>query len=708
MAWAGILCLVTPAVAEEQGQPDGDASPQQVLRLPPTVITATRSEQSSFDLPAAIDVLEAAQIREGQLQVNLSESLVRVPGVVVQNRQNYAQDLQISSRGFGARAAFGVRGVRLIADGIPATNPDGQGQAATFNLSSAQRIEVLRGPFAPMYGNHSGGVIQIFTRDGPREPEAQASFTLGSYGTWKAGLQAGGQAHSLNYLLDVSRFESDGYRDHSAATRDHLNAKLKYSAAPDSTVTLVVNALDQPDTRDPQGLTRAEAAANPRQASPSALAFNTRKSIRHRQAGLVFDQRAGEDQLHLVGYLGTRSVIQFQSIPTGAQAAATHPGGVIDFDRAFGGFGARWTRKTRLGDAPFNVTAGVDYDRSDEDRRGFQNFAGTRLGVQGALKRDEDDKVAALGAYLQGEWEPGPRWKLMAGVRYSEVKFDSRDRFVTGANPDDSGSARYGAVTPAAGVLFRLTPSVNLYANAGRGFETPTFNELFYRPDGTTGLNFALQASRSESYEVGVKAFPRADTALNLALVRVDTGNEIVVASSSGGRTTFKNAGRTERRGVELSLESEFGRGLGAYLAYTYLDARFAEAFTTCVGAPCTNVTVPTGNRLPGVPRSSLYGELSWRHAPAGFSTALEARWNGKVYVNDANTEFAGSYAVLNWRAGLEQRLGAWRLKEFVRVDNLLDRAYIGSVIVGETSGRFYEPAPGRGYFAGITAEHRF
>ncbi len=672
------------------------AQPARELQAAPVVITATRVEESSFDLPVSIDAVDAATIRSGQPQVNLSESLLRVPGLVVQNRQNYAQDLQVSSRGFGARSAFGVRGVRLIADGIPATMPDGQGQAATFNLSSASRIEVMRGPFSALYGNAAGGVVQIFTEDGPAQPTLEASALAGSYGTAKAGAKAGGQAGSLNYVLDLSRFDTEGYRDHSAATRDHLNAKLKYALDAASSLTLVVNALDQPDTQDPLGLTLAQWQDNPRQAAPQALTFNTRKSIRHAQGGLVYERQLGAaDSLRLMGYFGNRQVEQFQSIPVAVQAPVTHPGGVIDFDRDFGGASVRWTRKGALAGGPLTVTVGIDYDLADERRLGFENFVGTTLGVKGALRRDEDDRVHNLDEYVQAQWQPAERWRLSAGLRHSVVRFESKDRFVVGANPDDSGAVRFASTNPVAGLLYQASPSVNLYVNAGRGFETPSFNELFYKPDGSPGLNFALQPARSRHYEAGVKAFLGAGTRLNLALFRVDTRNEIVVAGSSGGRTTFRNAGETERRGVELALDSDLGRGFNAYFAYTGLEAKFrGDALD--------------GKTLPGVPAATAYGELAWKHA-SGFSTALEARASDKVQVVDTNAQPAApGYTVANWRAVYERRLDGVTLTGFLRVDNLFDKKYVGSVIVGETNARFYEPAPGRSFMAGIGARVQF
>ena len=707
--WVVVLAALSIVCAHADETPPNNASETErpAVRMAPIVITPTRIEQSSFDLPVSIDVLDARQIQSAQPQVNLSETLVRVPGIVAQNRQNYAQDLQISSRGFGARSTFGVRGIRLFADGIPATSPDGQGQAATFDLSTARRIEVMRGPFSALYGNSSGGVIALFTEDGPSVPTLSADALRGSFDTSKYGIKFGGESGALNYIGHASRFDTEGYRDHSAATRDQLNGKFTYTLNPDASLTFVATALRQPDTQDPLGLTKAQADANPRAAGNNAILFNTRKSIDHNQEGLIYESRLSErNSLRLMAYNGNRDVTQFLAIPIATQNGPLHSGGVVDLDRQFGGTDARFTHRTVLGGAPLALTAGIAYDNQEERRKGFINS----FGVQGALKRDEDDRVYNLDEYAQAEWRFLPRLTGTFGVRHSVVRFESMDHFITGTNRDDSGSVSYRATNPVAGVLFNLTPRVNVYANVGRGFETPTFAELAYKPDGTAGLNFALQPSTSNNYEIGVKSFLGSETRLNLALFRIDTNKEIVVASNSGGRSTFQNAGRTDRRGAELALESSFGGGFGAYLALAYVSAEYSEPFFACISAaPCTVQTrIPSGNKIPGVPRATAYGEISWREKPHGFETALEARWSDKIYVDDANSEAAPGYAVANWRAGFVQHNARWDISEFLRVDNLFDRRYFGSVIVNASGAQFYEPAPERNYTIGLQARYRF
>ena len=661
------------------------------------VVTATRAPRPSLEVPASVDRIYADEIRDGRPQVNLSESLGRVPGITVQNRQNYAQDLQISSRGFGARSTFGVRGIRLIADGIPATMPDGQGQAATFALGSAERIEVLRGPFSSLYGNASGGVIRIDTEDAPEVPTAEPSFSLGSYDSWRAGLKLGGQYGALNAIGDVSRFMTDGYRQHSAATRDHLNTKLRLGFNDATSLTLVTNALRQPQTQDPLGLTRAQFDADPRQAVAQAFAFDTRKTVYQEQAGATLSHRFGDSRVELVAYGGERWVEQYLAIPLATQNAPTHSGGVVNLDRGYGGGALRYFTDT----GALRLSLGLEHEAMSERRRGFIN----NLGIASALKRDEDNEVTSTDLYAQAGWQLSERWSVHGGARHSRVRFESDDAFVAPGNPDDSGARSYRATTPVAGVVYRVNRSTSVYGNLGQGFETPTFVELAYRTSGT-GLNLDLQASRSRHAELGLKTILAGRARLNAALFSVVTKNEIVVEQNTGGRATFKNAGHTDRKGIEIGAETLLGGAFEARLAYTWLEATFRESFNTVTGTPAVPITVAGGSFLPGVPRSQLYGELRYRRE--WFYTQLEALRRARVPVNDQNSEFADAFSVFNLFAALVQQSGRWRISEFVRIDNLTDRNYAGSVIVNDGNGRYYEPSPRRNYLLGVQASLRF
>lgn len=670
------------------------------------VITGSKVEHPSFDLPAAIDVIDAARIRNAQMRVNASESLSAVPGLVVQNRQNYAQDLQISSRGFGARSAFGVRGVRLLADGIPATMPDGQGQAATFNLDIAERIEVLRGPFSAIYGNHSGGTIQLFTREGKGGPAVETTLSAGSYGTRKMDLNAHGSVNGIGYLVDTSRFQTDGYREHSAARRDQAFAKLTAEPSSTSKLTLTASTLEQDDTQDPLGISwetylrdrrAGQIDANDTETPKRTLAerYNTRKSIGHTQAGLSFDQRFGEDRLRITAYGGSRQVIQYLSIPRFVQTRPTQSGGVIDFDRTFHGADISWLTVRPLAGGKLSTTIGLDYGRSRDERKGFENFVGAQFGLKGALRREETDTVTSTDPYAQAEWEGGP-WVVSAGLRHSRMKVSVDDRYLQ--NGDDSGSVSFSHTTPVFGVLYKVSPTLNVYASAARGFESPTLNELFYSGAGE-GFNFRLQPSTSTHVEAGVKTYIGSNTRVNAAAFQVKTHDELVVDTSGGGRTSYRNASKTLRQGAEVSVDSTFGGGFSTRLALTTLRAVYEQGFGT----------VPEGSRLPGVPNASLFAELAWKNQAGNLDAAIETIANSKVYPDDANLEApAPGYMVVNARVQARQKLGRWQLKEFARINNIGDKDYVGSVIVGDGNQRYYEPAPGRNWILGISAQYQF
>ena len=729
-AWPPLACLlvlvgglVGGRTAAAQGGEDSAA-----VQLPEVVVSASRGEQLSFDAPAAIQSVDREVIRGAGPQVNLSESLSRIPGVVARNRQNYAQDLQVSIRGFGGRSTFGIRGLRLVVDGIPATMPDGQGQASTIDLSTAARIEVLRGPLAQLYGNAAGGVIQVFTAEGTRPPTAGGGLMLGSddmrrwslnaSGRWDAASGSGADPAAApspagdgggggllsrlgtGVMAGYSDFRTDGYRDHSAARRRQFNAKVTIDATEDTSFGIVANRFDQPLAQDPLGLTRAQAEADPRQVVPIAVQQDTRKTVSQDQAGVVAEHRLDADR-RVSGriYAGRRDLDQALAVPLAAQASPTSAGGIVDLERRYGGAGLQYAHRVATSAGGVQLLAGIDYDTMKERRRGFVNDGGMR----GALKRDEDDRVSNTDVFGQASWDISEAWTLTGGLRASKVRFRISDDFITAANPDDSGSQSYSAVNPVAGVTWHYSPQVNLYAQLGRGFETPTFSELGYRPGGESGLNFALDASRSNHYEIGGKFLLTPEQRLDVALFSIRTSDEIVVDTNVGGRTTYRNAGGTSREGIEASYHGRFGKAFSATTAFTWLQAEFRDAFQSSGG------TVESGNRLPGIPSHQLFVDLAWAPNPvAGPFAGVEVIRTGSVQVDDLNTDAAEAATITNLRGGWRFPFGRWGLTALARIDNLGDKRYFGSVIVNDGNGRFFEPAPGRNWLLAAQLDYRF
>jgi iron complex outermembrane receptor protein len=680
--------------------------------LAPVVITGDGAWQQRWLAPGSIEVVDGDELRAGQLQINLSEGLGRVPGLVVRNRQNYAQDLQISVRGFGARAPFGVRGVRLYVDGIPASAPDGQGQAANFPIGSADRIEVIRGPFSALYGASAGGVIALYTQDGQRPAEWRSGLAAGSNGLWRFSTQLTGQTGSAaqpgwSYSLDVGQFATDGERAQSAASRATGNLKLSRAHEGGRTVLLLNRHTSR--ALDPLGLTRAEFDADPGQTTPVATQFNTRKTVSQTQLGLAWEQALGQGhRIELMGYGGQRGVRQFQAIPTGAQIPAGSAGGVIDLARDYWGWNARWRLDRRYDSGEhLTVSAGLASDRQTEERRGYENFIGPTLGVLGRLRRDETNRASTLDPYVQAEWRT-PDTTLTAGLRHSSVRFTSADRYVVGTNPDDSGAVRFDGFSPVLGVRRELTPQLQAFASLGRGLETPTLNEVAYRASGLTGLNPALNASRSVSAEWGLRGRQAWGT-WSATVFETRTRDEIVVLSNTGGRSTFQNAGRTRRHGLELAGLLQWGR-FTVTPAYTWMDARYRDGFLTCTATPCATPTVPVaaGNRMPGLAKQQAYLQVAWEPGWANSVFTLEAMHTGRMAVNDRNTDATAASTLFNLGVRFEQNRGDWTWREFLRIDNLTDRAHAGSVIVNEGNNRFFEPGARRSVYVGVELVRRF
>lgn len=692
---AALPALLLPLIAAAQ------AADEQTM-----VVTAAPTTVSELDTPAAVSVVNGDEMRQAAPRVNLSESLGAVPGLQVQNRQNYAQDLQLSIRGFGSRSTYGVRGLRIYVDGIPATMPDGQGQTSNIDIGSVDTLEVLRGPFSALYGNSSGGVINVTSQTGTQPPTVEASSYYGSFGTWHYGMKAtgavgdGSHAGDVDYTVSTNRFTTHGYRDHSGARKNLANARLGVRINDVSKLTLLLNSVDI-KANDAGGLTADEWRDNPRQ-SPRGDQHNTRKDTRQTQAGLRYErQLSAQDDLSVMMYAGERETTQYQSIPRAPQLKPSHAGGVIDLTRHYQGIDTRLTHRGELL-VPVTLTAGLDYENMSERRKGYEIFVmvngAPQYGEQGALRRNERNLMWNVDPYLQTQWQLTDKLSLDAGVRYSSVWFDSNDYYITPGNGDDSGDASYHKWLPAGSLKYALTDAWNVYLSAGRGFETPTINELSYRADNQSGLNFGLKPSTNDTVEIGSKT-RIGNGLLTAALFQTDTDNEIVVDSSSGGRTSYKNAGKTRRQGMELGLDQQFGESWRLKAAWTWLDATYRT--NVCGDASCN------GNRIPGIARNMGYASFGYQ-PEQGWYAGSDIRYMSDIMANDENTAKAPSWTVVGLTTGYKWSYGRMDMDLFGRVDNLFDREYVGSVIVNESNGRYYEPAPGRNYGIGLNLAWRF
>ncbi len=657
------------------------------------VVSASRAEQRSFDAPASIQSVERDVIQEGGPQVNLSESLNRVPGLTILNRQNYAQDLQVSIRGFGARTAFGIRGVRLLIDGIPATTPDGQGQGSSISLPSTERIEVLRGPLAQLYGNSAGGVIQAFTREAPEVPEFMYQYYGGSYGMHRNDWQYAGKNGGVGIVADYSTFDTNGYRDNSTTQRKQFNGKLNFGPDEKTRVNLIFNQFDMPLAQDPAGLTSSELASNPQQAGSSTVSTRTRKIVLQNQVGsTLLHQLDDSRSITARAYFGTRDNTQYQSTNKW-----------VGLNRSFYGVGLQYNEKLNLGSMPVRWAAGYEFDRSREYRQG----GAASLGEKTSTTRSEDNQAESSDLFAQATAMVSEQFSLTGGARYSTVRMLSEDYYLSDGN--GSGNISYSSVNPVLGVTWHANDNLNIYANYGKGFETPTLAEMAYNGSSLPSFNTSVGAASSQHYELGAKWIPSPRSRLDFTLFQINTTDEIVIASNSSGISTYKNAPGTSRLGWELAFRSLLTENLRAQVSASAIDAQFTQTFSSYRSS--TAITVNSGNKIPGIPQQFLFGELLWaqngasinrRKSTAGLQGGVEAVSAGRLYADDTNTASADGYTTFNLKASHGWVVGKGSLTAYARADNVTDQRYVGSVIVNQSSQQYYEPAPGYNWTLGL------
>ncbi len=670
------------SVTQAQDTRAGDAASNEGAILKPILVTAPRVETPIARVPSAISVVNTEDIQLGQPTLGLDESLVRIPGVFSQNRFNFAQDLRVSIRGFGARAAFGIRGIKILVDGIPATLPDGQSQVDSLDLGSAEQVEVLRGPSSALYGNASGGVINITTEEGPEAPFVEGRMTFGAYDLWKTQLKSGGQVGPLNYLVNASRLEYGGYRERSRTENVVFNGKFRLTLDDASDLTAVVNVVDSPLANDPGGLTRQQVEDNPRQAAANNLRFRTGEEVSQQRFGLVYRRDFGDlHDLQVNGYFTAR------------QFRGAIPFRVIEFDRYFVGGGIQYGYHGNLFGRPSRLTVGIDVQHQSDRRQNFNNVNGE---PGETLRLNQDENVTSVGPYIQEEIDILDQLTLVLGGRYDNVRFKVED-FLT-SNGDDTGSRTFDQVTGRFGLIYRPINDVSIYANISQSFETPSTTELVNRPDDLGGLNPDIEPQKAVNYEIGVKGVALKRVRYELAFFYIDLEDELI-AFSIDDRTFFRNAGESHRHGVELGLGAQIFEGLRASFAYTYLKAEFDEFLKN--GADLD------GNEVPGLPEHQVHGEVFYQHA-LGFYGGLDILYVSDFFVTDENTEQNDSYVVANLRVGYEHFWENWLIAPFLGVQNLFDENYNSNARINAFGGRFFEPGPELNVYGGFTVAYNW
>ncbi|MBI1732438.1 MAG: TonB-dependent receptor [Gammaproteobacteria bacterium] len=654
-------------------------------------VTATRLDQKLADIPGGASVVTAVDLHGGRQELGLDESLARVPGVFFQNRYNFTQDLRISIRGFGARSNFGIRGIKIFVDDIPSTLADGQSGVDDVDLGSIVRAEVIRGPSSSLYGASAGGVASLYTEDGPMSPFVEATVGVGEYDHQKYQLKAGGQLNRLNYLLNASYLNNDGYRDHSEVNHSLFNSKFRYAIDDVSDLTLAINAVDSPVADDAGALTPDEVEADPKQAQARNLSSNAGEALEQQKLGWVYRRELADGhEIRLRNYYTWRDFGNF--LPLGTHIPFSAIDGVVEFDRFFYGGGAQFTWTGALFGRPNRFSAGFDIDRQEDDRQRFVNNSGNK----GALTFDQMEEATEWGIYVRDVLALTDTVQLTVGGRFDQVDLDVEDRFF--ANGDQSSNVDFDEFSPSVGLTWNVVGDMRLYANYSTAFETPTFTELG-NPAQDLGVNLGgfnnIEAQTADGFEVGTRGTLWGRVSFDLSVFDMNVEDEVTNVVSTGNRAFFENAD-TDRFGFEAGVIADLLDDLRLTLAYTYSDFEF-DTFPANPAAE--------GMRLPGIPEQQFYAELAWRHA-SGFFLIGDVLAVDELFTNNTNTGTSEAYAVANLRAGCEFTWGQMRLTPYVGINNLFDESYIGNVRLNAFGDRTYEPAPDANAYGGLTIRY--
>ena len=659
-----------------------------VTELDEIIVTATRQDQSLADVSSAVSVVERDAIQAGRQQLGLDESLTRVPGIFFQNRYNFSQDLRVAIRGFGARANFGIRGIKVFVDDLPATLADGQSGVDDIDIGSVGRIEIIRGPSSALYGSASGGVMSLYTEDGPETPFAEARVTVGEYDHQKYQLKFGGQTGKLNYLVNGSYMESDGYRENSRVEHGLVNSKFRYEFDEESDLTVIFNLVESPQADDSGGIREGDVAADRRQAQPRNLSSNAGEELEQQKAGWIYRKQFGEDhEIRVRNYYLWRDFKAF--LPIGSHIRFVPDDGVVEFDRFFFGGGAQYTYTGELMGRPNQFTAGFDIDIQEDDRQRYSNDAG----IKGALSFDQLEEAEAYGFYIRNSLALTDSLQLTLGGRYDIVDLSVDDRFL--ANADQSGELDFEEFSPSVGLTWSAADSVSLYFNFATGFETPTFTELANPArnlDVSLGGFASVDAQNAESFEIGARGLIGERVYFDIAGFIMEVEDEVVSVANIGNRTFFRNAD-TDRNGIEAAIVVDLLEGLQLTASYTYSDFEF-DSFPSRMDAE--------GKMLPGIPENQFFAELAYRH-DSGFYLSWDILAVDDLAVNNNNSVISDSYEVSNLRAGHRMQMAGFELSPFIGINNLFDTNYMSNLRLNGFGGRVFEPAPTLNVYGGVS-----
>lgn len=652
--------------------------------LPAYTVSATRMDTPGLEVPFSVSRVDLGEMQSTSMQLSLEESLKGVPGVFVLNPYNFAQDSRIAIRGFGARANFGIRGIRLLVDGIPATTPDGQGSVDGIDLGSAGSMQVIRGPAAALYGAASGGVILIETETGPEIPFVETRWTTGHDGLRQGQLKAGGQQGRIHYLIHATKLDYEGYRKNNQTENERIQGKFVYKVSETSNVTALVNVIDYPLQNDPGGLTLAELRMDPRQARDRNLQFESGESVQQEQFGLVYKTRINEfHALELKSYFIHRDF---------ANKLPFMEGGQVSFERDFFGGGALYRFDGEL----WKLAVGIDLDLQEDFRKNLDNLDGD----PGPSRLNQKERIQSAGMFVSSTYDVSERLTLSAALRHDYVDFEVADRLFE--DGDDSGRRKFKQTSPMLGITWKAIPGIAVFANAATAFETPTTTELA-NPQGG-GFNPDLTSQTATNLEAGIKGSSMVGDRwmrFEFAVFKIAIEDALVPfeLNTQPGRDFYRNAGKSRRKGVEGVLQWELSPDLMAIFSYTWSDFDYQD-FQSSDG----NFS---GNVLPGIPEHFGNIQLTYRKDP-GLFFQWNTRYTGNFYADDANERSIEAYSVTDLRFGWERSLGEWTLEPFLGLNNIFNQNYSANIRINAFGGRYYEPAPKRNAYGGIRVRYQF
>jgi len=647
------------------------------VQLGEVFIKSTKIENSKEKLPASISVQDFTGSQGSRQQLNFNDYLIDVPGVFALNATNYSQDLRVSIRGFGARSSFGIRGVKIIVDGIPETTPDGQGQIDNLNLGAIKSLEVIRGSSSVLYGNASGGVIAINTIDIVDDNYLNFGITAGNYGMQQYQIGTGFKTKKTDYLIQASYVNTDGYRDFSGFENNNINARVFHSFSDKSKLNFVLNYTNSPFAQDAGGINEDDVNENRRQARQRNVDFGTEETIKQFKIGANYNYKiSSKSKFNTYAFYANRDF--YGKLPF-------EFGGVIDLNRDYFGHGSNIDFKTKNETLSNTLQVGYELAFQDDLRQRFRNLES----VQGDKTLDQNEIFNTFGLYALNQFEIN-KFLVSAGIRYDSNTLKAEDNFLD--NGDDSDKINLNALNFSFGVNYNVAENHYVFGNVSTSFETPVLNELSANPFSEGGFNEDLEAQKATNYEIGYK-LNNKNTQAELVLFYIETENDIVPLELEDGSGFFRNAGSSKRKGVELSVNQKLTNRLAISSSYMISDFTYGS-YTTSNG----NFD---GNTLPAIPKHRVSLNTTYK-TEKGLFIQLQGNHIGTLYANDTNTVKDAAYTVLNLRVKQDFKLNKVKLSPFVGVNNLLDETYNDNIRINAFGSRYFEPAAGANVYGGL------